>query len=461
MTAKMLVPDTNVLLNSIMFDAIPWKSIVEGHDVDVVITITVIDELDRLKTDTRQPKRQSKARELLSKLGSLLADSDAGSRASLASGVNLLIGSLNPHHDWNALGLDPRQMDDRILADVLALRAANPDAGVTLMTSDLGMMLRAKGRELSVIAPPQSIDSSQGESEEERLQRELNRLKNRQPRLVIDLVKTPTIRSGATSDARSATWQDIVANLERLTLGERERVEHFLPYESEPRRRLVGHDDLRTAARYHLEDFSDAVLVQQLSELGVVLHLDIVLRNAGSMPATHVELYLTFPDGSVAIGPDDLNEYYGIPTTEGVPWSQDLRPRSYSGFDSMAHLSVMPSRESLELADISHQLQLLRREPPQGPFYEEQFRDDMPDFPIRGLRYNRRERHEGVSFESRRLSHHKPWVLPTLLVFLPPAMCNGFQIAYSMYCDELLEPIEGRLGVSLVSSPDVGAVDAN
>lgn len=461
MTHVHVIPDTNVLLDSEMPDAMSWKQVTDGEGFSIVLVITVIDELDHLKNDVRRPERQAKARDLLTKLGTLLAKVNADSQVILPSGVALQLGVVSLRHDWVALGLDPTQMDDRILADAIAL-ASRADAAtrVIVLTNDVGLALRCRARQIEVMAPPDAIRSALAETEQARLQRELNRLKNRQPRLILGVGTGPSVLSR--DDDAKAYWTDIDADTQRLLQEERQRVEACLRERTGGDRAIIMHDNLVLAARYHMEDFSDAVYFQALRQRGVVIQLDLLLRNPGSMPATNVELYLNFPEHSLVIGEDDIEKYYAFPKTDGVPWAQVERPRSSSPFDrlgSMAALTVMPSRDSWALADIRREIQLLRQEPPQGPFYDETYRETMPDFPIGGLRYSRRENPTRVSFEARRLSHHKPWQLPRLLVLLPPERRSGFEIAYSMYCDELLEPTEGKLGVPLLSGEAIEGAD--
>ncbi len=138
---RTVVLDTNVLLSnpSILF-AYP--------DAEVIVPETVLGEIDKLKTSRVDPDLRFRGREVsrilfdFSESGSLVDGVD------LPDGGRLRVLPLDPDTTLPE-GLSTRNADDRILASAYQACASGCE-GLTLVTNDLNMLLKAQTYGLSV-----------------------------------------------------------------------------------------------------------------------------------------------------------------------------------------------------------------------------------------------------------------------------------------------------------------------
>ncbi len=93
--------DTNTFLHFKRFDAVDWLKVLEVPHVCLMLTSTVMEELDHHKDDPKNPGRQKRAKEILSKLDDILPTDTAG--------ICVPVGQ-NPHVDLQEL-LDEPDID--------------------------------------------------------------------------------------------------------------------------------------------------------------------------------------------------------------------------------------------------------------------------------------------------------------------------------------------------------------
>lgn len=138
---RTIVLDTNVLLAHPDF-------LTSFPDADVVVPDTVLAEIDKLKTARVDPELRYKGREVsrimfeVSERGSLHAG------VSVPGGGTLRVAALRSEGDLPE-GLSARNADDRILAIALQECAEGCD-GLTLVTNDLNMLLKAQSLGIEV-----------------------------------------------------------------------------------------------------------------------------------------------------------------------------------------------------------------------------------------------------------------------------------------------------------------------
>lgn len=130
MTRKIYVLDTSVMISD-------PNSIMSFTDGEVVIPITLSEELEKLKKQPSDVGRNARV-----SIKSLLAISEKG---DLGTGILLDNGTFIKVDaaDYPLKG-DPLYGDTRILACALAQQQANPEADVTLVSNDNSLVLRAR-----------------------------------------------------------------------------------------------------------------------------------------------------------------------------------------------------------------------------------------------------------------------------------------------------------------------------
>jgi rRNA-processing protein FCF1 len=154
---SLIVPDTNVFLqHQDKFDELPWRSLVEGCDdaITVVVPITVLQELDRLKF--RGPDDQSRYRAQYS-LGRINVLFDGGS-VDTESPVMDPTESIRIRVTTNPLGHRPlSSADDEIISHALRIQS-HAGRPVLLATFDTNMAFSARHAGLPVAQlPPEAL----------------------------------------------------------------------------------------------------------------------------------------------------------------------------------------------------------------------------------------------------------------------------------------------------------------
>jgi hypothetical protein len=146
------VPDTNGLL---------WNPDLEHWRFDdaprftLVLTATVLGEIDRLKIDHRNPDVRAKAEGLIRRIKSYR------SRGELSRGVRLRRDvstiktiALEPRVEDTFPWLDPGNDDDRIIAGFVEVMRQHPRTPVTLVTRDINLQNKAEYADLPFVEPP-------------------------------------------------------------------------------------------------------------------------------------------------------------------------------------------------------------------------------------------------------------------------------------------------------------------
>jgi hypothetical protein len=135
-TDSMLVPDTNALYWNTALEEwrLPWSP----ERFVVVLTPTVLREIDLHKSDEHRPSRRAKAERIARQVG------EYRRRGSLLHGVPLIAGvstvmaiPIEPKMSDALPWLDATSPDDRLLASVIEVMRMNPRASVISVTRDV------------------------------------------------------------------------------------------------------------------------------------------------------------------------------------------------------------------------------------------------------------------------------------------------------------------------------------
>jgi len=149
---RTLVLDTNVLL------ADPG-SLLAFPDAAVIIPETVLGELDKLKTSRVDPDLRFRGREVSRILFELSEQGSLIDGVELPDGGTLRVVPLDTDLDMPET-LSTRNADDRILAVALQACAKECDDGLTVVTNDLNMLLKAQALGLEVERHGDGIEGS-------------------------------------------------------------------------------------------------------------------------------------------------------------------------------------------------------------------------------------------------------------------------------------------------------------
>jgi hypothetical protein len=146
------VPDTNALAWNPDLEA--WRF--EGvRRFTLILTATVLGELDRLKVEHRNPDFRAKAEGLINRVKSYRGRGELSKGVVLYRGVSTLrTVALEPDVKGSLPWLDPANEDDRILASLVAVMREHPRTPVILVTRDINLQNKAEYAGLPFVEPP-------------------------------------------------------------------------------------------------------------------------------------------------------------------------------------------------------------------------------------------------------------------------------------------------------------------
>jgi len=288
--------DTNVLLHGKFFDEVPWNALVGHPACALTIALPVVDELDQHKWSGDRGRRD-RAEKILARLAKL------NDGAELRQGVALR--RLKRPNMKAFPDLDPKSMDDRIIA---SLKSLAKSAAIVLFTFDHGM--KARGGEWGIDCrfldekwrlPP---EPDPVERKLAAAQVELARLKNRQPDLALLLdggLLPDRTRKAVSLKLVSAIQphspQAIKAQVEYMALRQVGKAVTDEDHEGSDWQSHFGvssADQLSEFGR-HLKHAYESQELRGRSFL-----VNSFLCNQGTAAATHVRLKMTLPAGVAA-----------------------------------------------------------------------------------------------------------------------------------------------------------------
>lgn len=148
----LLVPDTNALLYNHELDKWEFGGIPR---FTLILTPTVLSELDALKINHRNEQVRDKANSLIRQI------QEFRRRGRLVEGVTIVEGrstllavATEPRIEQSLPWLDPQNNDDRILATAIEIMRRYPQSIVAVVSRDINLQNKAEFACIPVIKPP-------------------------------------------------------------------------------------------------------------------------------------------------------------------------------------------------------------------------------------------------------------------------------------------------------------------
>lgn len=433
--------DTNMFLHFQRFDTVDWPKVLGARKVCLMLTPTVMEELDHYKDDPKNPGRQKRAKEILSKLDDILPVDTAGIRIPLGQNPNMELQELldEPDIDLKTFGLSSQKNDHRLLASILDFREANPEAIICLVTRDFPLRRKALQLKIPIVNPEGKIellaDFSTEASERRKLERELHELRNRIPKLtfgfhekgartIVPYITAPQSKAQNVEVLRQAFDSQFVPV---QVIERRQQLERILK-DAVHQTSEENIREFREKYERYLELFEAACRRDYLQKYGNRCRLDLVLLNEGNATATSVEVVLQFPAGSVVIRPQDEEEALELPMEPQPRWltpppssQSGIFGRSPAYFDFPA--SAIIKRDYA--AEATYQL-MRSQQKWKGPFC-----NDTNETHI-------------VTYRAEELLHEKTWEMPPIIVYFWP---DDSSILYEIHARELPRKKEEKLHI--------------
>jgi len=430
--------DTNVFLHFQLFDTVDWPKVIGAQQVCLMLTTTVMEELNYHKDDSKNPGRQKRAREILSRLDDILPADTAGILVSLGQNVMLQEILEEPDVEWKALKLNPQKGDDYLLASILVFRDADPAATICFVTKDFPARRKALRWNIPVVNPEGKIsqleDFSTEAAEQRRKDRELQELKNRLPKLTFGFFEAATGKIAQNIARPLSAPQSETQGIDVLTQAFNPQ---FVPVQVAERRQRF--DDFikdaihqtseenireyREKYEQYLEKFEAACRRDYLQKYGHPCCLAVKLHNSGNAVATSVEIVLQFPAGSVVIRAKDEGEPLEIPAEPQPKWLMRTHSNSFGMY--LPNSSALAGLSRNYAAEATYAL-LRTQQKWKGPIC-----NDTGDTHI-------------VTYWAAELLHEKEWEMPPIIAYVWP---TGSSIDYWIHAKELPRKLEGRLHI--------------
>lgn len=345
--------DTNVLIHGLAIEQIDWPKRLGADEVVLVLASEVMRELDRLKDGAEGRLPRNRARDFLSRFKRYEDDVDREPGAVVRDQVWL---RALPNEPRIRSGFDEHNGDDRIINSILEFDGAG--ARLLLIARDTGIRVKARANGIERMSLPEELELKAEPDETERelaqARKELDRLRNRVPRIRLALLKRgvvvdhievtipmPRARSHDEIDA------EVVLEYEKCT----RVLEKVAPF---PLGALFSPKPAELP--HYIERFREYVLTREAAVRErwrrVPVHLQ--LRNEGTVLSTQVEIDLRiappfefaefgtaprFPRRPVFTAAAGLGSRFGVPfefpalrIPHGVPDEREpeVRPQEVS-----------------------------------------------------------------------------------------------------------------------------------
>ncbi len=286
--------DTNMYLHYNLFTECKWSDLLGVDNLTLIVTPTIIKELDDKKYDQRDHIAK-RAQEIISKFRNMLDD------GKLPCGISVVFPPLNNKFDWDSVGLNPQNADDRIIAEVLLLNKASKDDDACIVTADFGLEIKAQNHHIRVIPP---LDAWKRKPKDPR-DKEIEKLK--------DIIKTtiPEVKLcfyNENDHTYRDTFEASMGEYEIGLLGDdyinkiyeniKEEVQkelsdkdydYFLPNECIRKYK----ENLRDYPEECLKYLKDNNCIK--TKRSLMIEIPFFLNNSGNLPAEDLDVWMKFP----------------------------------------------------------------------------------------------------------------------------------------------------------------------
>ena len=141
-TGVIVIPDTNSIVECP--DPIRYRTVAGSASFTFVLLPTVLSELDDLKTLHRNPDFRDKAKRTIARIKGWRMQGRLRDGVTVDGTITVRAVPRDPKMHDSLSWLDPTIDDDRIIASVLEVQAANPSDQVVLVTGDINLLNKAE-----------------------------------------------------------------------------------------------------------------------------------------------------------------------------------------------------------------------------------------------------------------------------------------------------------------------------
>jgi len=146
------VPDTNALLANPRIEQ--WR-FADVSEFEIILTPTVLSELDKLKIAHRMESVRKKTEGLIRQIKGYRGRGKLNDGIPLVNRISTLKSiAVEPNFNKTLSWLDPLNDDDRILASFIEVMKIYPNSPVIIVTNDINMQNKAEFAGIPFVEPP-------------------------------------------------------------------------------------------------------------------------------------------------------------------------------------------------------------------------------------------------------------------------------------------------------------------
>lgn len=136
-----IIPDTNSIVGHP--DPTDYRGLAGNDGFTFLLLPTVLSELDELKNLHQNPDFRDKAKRVITRIKGWRMQGSLRDGVIVNSTITVRAIANDPDMKHSLSWLDPEIKDDRIIASVLEVQAANPSDQVVLVTGDINLLNKA------------------------------------------------------------------------------------------------------------------------------------------------------------------------------------------------------------------------------------------------------------------------------------------------------------------------------
>lgn len=422
---KTLVVDTNIFIHYQFFTDIDWCALADCKKTTILITPTIIKELESLKYENNHRKKE-RSRNVLNKIEKLL---DESSNSIFRNNVDLMLISSEPSNElFKANNLNIDTQDDRILATIIENKP-NVSSEIFIVSNDLGIRLKAKALNIKVIAIPEKYELKPEPDKKEkyiaRLRNEIAALKSPLAKVAVYLDRMKETREYTISKPKQLKKDLIKKKCEEIKL-KHPKKEYSSEDILENQFNLISGITEKKIEEYNTEldsfyneyeQFCIRKLRMENRKL-LSLKLNMIVMNEGKSPAEDIDIYFHFPDGFEIFMHNDFETEINEPEAPKLKGIMDGILASESLLHNLTSPLLNPNYQHLSLPSNVSSFNIIK-----SKSYE-------------------------IELSISRLKHYQFEKLDSLyLVFDSFEQARSFSFSYKIQAANIPEELEGKLNI--------------
>lgn len=422
--------DSNSFLHYRMFTDINWNKVTNSSSVLLIVCPAVLRELDQKKFSEYDINIRNRSQKVLSKMSKMVTSNKIH---KIKKTLALMFISSEPSIDWEKEGLSSQTPDDRIIASILEQK--NNLKNIILVTSDIGLTLKASNKGIKYISLPDeyrlNIKKNKEQKEIEKLRNKITVLENRLPVLKLKILtdNDPADFIKITLNQITAPSEDELAEKLKVIKDELKfkpssnTFAIFIDLLSYPKVEIERYEKdldkyIKEMLKYYKKEYKFKKLQSRLIEL------KFIIINNGNLPAEDIDIFMHFPDGFVMFSEDELPKKPKEPEKPIPPRTQQEMISNFQKF----LIPNFPSPDISSIINPSINLNLSN-----GPQI-------------------RKTNSYEVKYGLDKLKHGiQKYLKPVYILFESIDLAKSFRISYSILADNLPEPSNGNLNIVILN----------